>query len=248
MGIFARLFGWLWRRWGDWQSVVALLDLLDFKTAIFGFLGFLAMTFYGATNMDWSPPAVLLAALAAGALVSIILVAVRMLFWPVAIQGNVASGAGNVGESRALRRPIPITPDSIYSFLNGYPIVRETDHAIASDLGLQMEEEHFPADALVNAVQHFGVASLADLETLLREHRETVIGLSRYFRPKGSGGKPAKITRGHSVHMLLEVLAARTGSIDKYMDYARAIGASCGTGFAENVIDAYREICPDSHL
>jgi hypothetical protein len=142
----------------------------------------------------------------------------------------------------AVRRSIPITPDSIFSFLNGYPIVRETDQAIANDLGLQIEEDHFPAEALANAVRHFGVASLSDLETLLRDHQETVIELSRYFRPKGSGGKPAKLTRGHSVHMLLEMLAARTSSVEKYMAYTAAIGATCGKGFAQNVIDAYREI------
>jgi len=141
-------------------------------------------------------------------------------------------------------RSIPITPDSMYSFLNGYPIVRETDQAIASDLGLQVEEDHFPADALANAVQHFGIASLADLEKLLREDQELVIELSRYFRPKGTDGAPAKLTRGHSVHMFLEMLAARTGSIDRYMDYANTIGAACGTGFAQNVIDAYRQIAP----
>jgi hypothetical protein len=109
---------------------------------------------------------------------------------------------------------------------------------------LQVEEDHFPANALANATQHFGIASLADLEKLLREHQETVIGLSRYFRPKGSDGKPAELTRGHSVHMLLEMLAARTGSIDRYMDYANALGAACGSGFGQNVIDAYKQICP----
>jgi hypothetical protein len=88
MGLFARLFGWLWRRWGDYQSVVAILDLLDLKTALGGVFGFVAMIFFGATNMDWSPPAVLLAALAAGALVAIIMVAVRLLLMPVENRGN----------------------------------------------------------------------------------------------------------------------------------------------------------------
>ena len=93
-------------------------------------------------------------------------------------------------------RSIPITPGSIYSFLNGYPIVRETDQAIANDLGLKVGEDHFRADALSDAARHFGIASLAELEKLLREHRDTVIGLSRYFRPKGSDGEPANLHAG----------------------------------------------------
>jgi hypothetical protein len=79
MGIIARFLGWVWRRWADYQSVVAILDVLDFKTAIGGGVGFVAMTFLGATNMEWSAPTVALAGLAAGALVSIILIAVRLL-------------------------------------------------------------------------------------------------------------------------------------------------------------------------
>jgi hypothetical protein len=79
MGIVARVLGWVWRRWADYQSVVAILDVLDFKTAIGGGVGFVAMTFLGATNMEWSAPTVVLAGLVAGALVSIILVAVRVL-------------------------------------------------------------------------------------------------------------------------------------------------------------------------
>ncbi|MCG2629717.1 hypothetical protein L6654_24135 [Bradyrhizobium sp. WYCCWR 13023] len=74
----ARVFGWLWKRWSDYQSVVAILDVLDLKTAVGGFLSFFGMTFFGATNMQWSPPAVLLAGLTAAAVVSVTLVAFRI--------------------------------------------------------------------------------------------------------------------------------------------------------------------------
>jgi hypothetical protein len=80
MGILARMLGFIWRRWADYQSVVAILDVLDLKTAVGGSLGFVGMIFVGATNMGWSAPTVLLAALAAGALVSITMVAIR-IFW-----------------------------------------------------------------------------------------------------------------------------------------------------------------------
>jgi hypothetical protein len=63
MGILARILGFFWRRWADYQSVVAILDVLDFKTAVGGGFGFVAMTFIGATNMSWSAPGVILAAL-----------------------------------------------------------------------------------------------------------------------------------------------------------------------------------------
>jgi hypothetical protein len=100
MGILARLVGFIWRRWADYQSVVALLDVLDFKTAIGGGLGFVIMTFIGATNMDWSAPAVVLAALAAGALVSIILVAVRVL-WRTMPAKTAEEANTNVADNRS---------------------------------------------------------------------------------------------------------------------------------------------------
>ncbi len=71
-------------------------------------------------------------------------------------------------------------------------------------------------------------------------------GLSRYFRPKGSRGKPAELTRGHSVHMLFEMLAASKGSVDRYMDYVGVIGAACSAAYGQHVIDAYREIAPEN--
>jgi hypothetical protein len=64
MGL-ARIFGFIWRRWGDYQSAVALLDLLDAKTWIFPVLGFIGMTFLGATEATWSAPTVIFVALGA---------------------------------------------------------------------------------------------------------------------------------------------------------------------------------------
>ncbi len=139
-------------------------------------------------------------------------------------------------------RPIPITPASIYSFLNGYPIVRETDQSISQSLGFKADEEPCPVHGLANAAKYFRIRSLTELESLLREHQETILGLSRYFRLKRSGGKPAMIPRGHSVHMLFETLAARSGSVDKYMEYVNAFGAHCAPAFGQEVIDAYREL------
>ena len=80
MGILARVLRFLWQRWADYQSVLAILDVLDFKTAVVAAFAFVAMTFFGATNMEWSAPAVVLAALSTAALVSIIVTSVRM-FW-----------------------------------------------------------------------------------------------------------------------------------------------------------------------
>jgi hypothetical protein len=78
MGIVARIFAALWRRWGDYQSVVAILDLLDLKTAIVALVGSLAMIFIGSTDYSWSAPAVILAAIIAGAGLSIIFIALRL--------------------------------------------------------------------------------------------------------------------------------------------------------------------------
>lgn len=91
MGVIARFLGWAWRRWGDYQSVVAILDLLDLKTSIFGALGFIAMMFVGATNTDWSAPGVVIAALVAGACVAIIAVAVRLALGTASVNRTVSA-------------------------------------------------------------------------------------------------------------------------------------------------------------
>src|ERR1700726_289875 len=58
MGAIWRFIVWAWRRWADYNSLVALLDILDWKTGLWAFLGGVGMTFYAATNMGWSPQAV----------------------------------------------------------------------------------------------------------------------------------------------------------------------------------------------
>jgi hypothetical protein len=80
MGIVLRILRWLWHRFGDFNNAVTLADLLDYKTAIIGALGTIAMMVYGALNYGWSPQAVLLAALAAGAFVSIIFIGLRVAY------------------------------------------------------------------------------------------------------------------------------------------------------------------------
>jgi hypothetical protein len=77
MGSVVRLIRWAWNRWADYQSVVAIFDLLDAKTIAGGVGGFLAMMVFGATNPDWSAPTVVLAALIAGACVAVICAAIR---------------------------------------------------------------------------------------------------------------------------------------------------------------------------
>jgi len=68
MGLIVRALGWLWRRWADYNSVVAVLDLLDWKTSLWALFGGFGMTVVGATNMQWSAQAVILAAILAGPL------------------------------------------------------------------------------------------------------------------------------------------------------------------------------------
>jgi hypothetical protein len=117
MGVFARVLGFVWKRWADYQSVVALLDLLDFKTAFAGGLGFVGMTFFGATNMDWSAPAVVLAALTAGGLVSFIMVGVR-LFW-------------RLGPAKAARETSVSNQAEVSEFASDIPDVKIADDPIA---------------------------------------------------------------------------------------------------------------------
>lgn len=81
MGIAFRILRWLWRRISDASTLQSILDALDYKTWLPGIIGFAAMMLFGATNYDWSPQAVILAALAAGAFISIIALAIRVLFF-----------------------------------------------------------------------------------------------------------------------------------------------------------------------
>jgi hypothetical protein len=84
MGILARLAAILWRRWADYNSVVALLDLLDLKTAAGVGFAWLAMIFVGATNTSWSPQGVIVAAFVVAACVAVVIVVGRILLWPAA--------------------------------------------------------------------------------------------------------------------------------------------------------------------
>jgi hypothetical protein len=79
MGILARIIRFVWRRWADYNSFVAILDLFDWKTGFFSFVGFWAMIVFGATNDSWSPQGIVLAALIAAACVSLIVIAFRFL-------------------------------------------------------------------------------------------------------------------------------------------------------------------------
>ena len=80
MGVIARFLGWLWRRWADYNSVVSLLDLFDWKTGVWALFAAAGMMLFGSTNTAWSPQAVLLAVLAAAACVSVIVIAVRLVW------------------------------------------------------------------------------------------------------------------------------------------------------------------------
>jgi hypothetical protein len=82
MGMFLQLFRFLWARWADYNSVMALLDLFDWKTWLSALAGAVAMVFFGSLNMEWSPQTILLAALAAAAFVAVIIAAVRSILWP----------------------------------------------------------------------------------------------------------------------------------------------------------------------
>jgi hypothetical protein len=141
MGIMARILGFVWRRWADYQSVVALADVLDIKTAIGGAFGFLGMTFIGATNMNWSAPTVILAALAAGALVSIIMMSVRM-FWRLSPARSVAN-ASSTPSLMADYQSGKWTPS--YPLPVGLPDLRVADHKrVAALFESEQRDRLFP--------------------------------------------------------------------------------------------------------
>jgi hypothetical protein len=80
MGILSRCIAWAWKRWGDWQSFQALGDLFDIKTAIFSLFG-AVVTLLLAIFSGWSWIAIWLSALAAGALISLIGICVKWIFF-----------------------------------------------------------------------------------------------------------------------------------------------------------------------
>jgi hypothetical protein len=71
--------GYAWRRWGDYQSAQALWNLFDAKTLLSAIVSFIGMIFFGASNHAWSAPGVVLAALAAAAFVSIIVLVLKII-------------------------------------------------------------------------------------------------------------------------------------------------------------------------
>jgi hypothetical protein len=79
MGIVARIIGWVWRRFADYNTLIALLDLIDAKTIVPIVVAWIGMMFFGATNTEWSAPGVVVTACVVGACVGIIVIAVRFV-------------------------------------------------------------------------------------------------------------------------------------------------------------------------
>lgn len=80
MGIVARVIGWIWRRWGDWQSVVAILDAVDLKTWALGILTVVVTFLWGVLYNEMTPIQIYLYALGAGAFVVVICAGIRFLW------------------------------------------------------------------------------------------------------------------------------------------------------------------------
>lgn len=80
MGLIFRILRWVWNRIGDAFTVSDLLDFFDLKTAAIAVLGFIGMLFFGAMNYDWSSQAIVFVSLIAGACVSLIFIALRILW------------------------------------------------------------------------------------------------------------------------------------------------------------------------
>jgi hypothetical protein len=104
MGALARILRIAWARWGDYNSFVAILVLLDWKTGFFGLISGLLMMFFGADV--WTVQGAVLAGLAAAAFVSIIAIAVRIFaFEPPSgdqahFRGKVVDREGSNDERR----------------------------------------------------------------------------------------------------------------------------------------------------
>jgi hypothetical protein len=79
MGIIGRVAGFLWRRWADYNSLLALLDILDAKTVWSVVIAWVAMILFGSTNTGWSPQAVVIGAFVVAACVAVIVVVIRLI-------------------------------------------------------------------------------------------------------------------------------------------------------------------------
>jgi hypothetical protein len=81
---------------GDYNSFVAILDLLDWKTGFFGLISGLVMIFFGADV--WTPQCTVLAGLVAAACLSLIVIAFRIVAVgrPTIVIGDQAKMHGEV--------------------------------------------------------------------------------------------------------------------------------------------------------
>ena len=79
MSFVFRWIGYVWRRWGDYQSAQALWDLIDAKTRLLALAGVVGMSFLGASNTSWSAPGVVLASLIAGACIALIIIGAKIV-------------------------------------------------------------------------------------------------------------------------------------------------------------------------
>lgn len=119
MGLITRAIGWTWRRWGDWQSLVAILDAFDLKTWAVGIGGAIVTFLWGTLYNDMTPIQIYLYALAAGALIVVIVGGIR---WVLTIKPatEAAPAAPPAGE--------PFPDWKMHDlFLHIDPMVFETD-------------------------------------------------------------------------------------------------------------------------
>lgn len=158
---------------------------------------------------------------------------------------KMSSSRATTSTTGVVRASIPINTHSIFKFLNGHAILRETDRRIADDLGLVVDgDERYSPELLAAGALHFGIGTLEALEKSLRDNQDMVVQFSHFLKPAGSAGNPAKITRGHSLYILFDMLAARTGSIQAFEAYENAMrphGLASG-GLGPDMIEAYRQI------
>jgi hypothetical protein len=77
--MITRTIGWIWKRWGDWQSLVAILDAFDLKTWAVGVGGAIVTFLWGTLYNEMMPIQIYLYALTAGALIVVIVGVIRWI-------------------------------------------------------------------------------------------------------------------------------------------------------------------------
>ncbi len=134
--------------------------------------------------------------------------------------------------------PIPLSYEAMEKFLREHPLIRHLDEraAIAANVSTIFDHTETLALPLNEQAAYFGITTVAHLHDVVKELAEVALKVGCELRPEN-------VRHGYSVGLVMDVMAAQLGDIEKYMQYVQELKyTETARGFAQEVIEAYNAV------